>query len=259
MIRTQLPIPRAFLALQDIASSRAADGWATAAFALTWIAAARMVQSGNVTGVDKVEELVGEPAWSQVERAGLAIDALDRVLGTRAELGKERNGFVRACDIVKELAYDMGGQPWDVLPTLATFLKDKRSAEGMVSSEVAELMLDMLGKPNGSLWIPFDAWGVLTIRALRRGWSVNSAQLLPHYDSSLSRLLAIEFGKVNISEVSSEIERDREGRPLTRADFVLALPVSVCRSGTPNLLNGIPAKTKLWSAITGLRPGQYKS
>ena len=225
MIRTQLPIPRAFLALQDIASSRAADGWATAAFALTWIAAARMVQSGNVTGVDKVEELVGEPAWSQVERAGLAIDALDRVLGTRAELGKERNGFVRACDIVKELAYDMGGQPWDVLPTLATFLKDKRSAEGMVSSEVAELMLDMLGKPNGSLWIPFDAWGVLTIRALRRGWSVNSAQLLPHYDSSLSRLLAIEFGKVNISEVSSEIERDREGRPLTRADFVLALPV----------------------------------
>ncbi|MBS7349162.1 MAG: hypothetical protein KIG95_03210, partial [Comamonas sp.] len=79
MIRTQLPIPRAFLALQDIASSRAADGWATAAFALTWIAAARMVQSGNVPGVDKVEELAGQPAWSQVERAGLAIDALDRV------------------------------------------------------------------------------------------------------------------------------------------------------------------------------------
>lgn len=225
MIHKQLPIPRAFLALRDIAYSRAADGWATVAFALTWIAAARMVQSGNVPGVDKVEELAGEMAWSQIERAGLAIDALERVLGTRTELGKERNGLVHACDIVKELVYDMGGQPWDVLPTLANPLKDKRSAEGMVSSEVAELMLDTLGKPNGSLWIPFDAWGVLTIRALRRGWSVNSAQLLPHYDNSLSKLLAIEFGKVNISEVSSEIERDREGRPLTRADFVLALPV----------------------------------
>lgn len=225
MIHTQLPIPRAFLALQNIARSQAADSWATVAFALTWIAAARMVQSGNVPGVDKVDELAGETAWSQVEHAGLAIDALDRVLGTRTELGKERNGLVHACDIVKELVYDMGGQPWDVLPTLANPLKDKRSAEGMVSSEVAELMLDTLGKPNGSLWIPFDAWGVLTIRALRRGWSVNSAQLLPHYDNSLSKLLAIEFGKVNISEVSSEIERDREGRPLTRADFVFALPV----------------------------------
>lgn len=225
MIRTQLPIPRAFLALLDIASSRAADGWATVAFALTWIAAARMVQSGNVPGVDKVEELAGEAAWSYVERAGLAIEALERVSGTRVELGHERNGFVRACEIVKELVYDMGGQPWDVLPTLSASLKDKRSTEGVVSSEVAELMLDMLGTPGGSLWIPFDPWGVLTVRALRRGWSVNTAQMLPHYDSSLARLLAIEYGRVNIQEISSEIERDGEGRPLTRADFVLALPV----------------------------------
>lgn len=225
MIHTQLPIPRAFLALQDIAHSRAADGWATVAFALTWIAAARMVQSGNVPGVDKVEELADEAVWSHVERAGLATDALERVLGTRVELGKERNGFVRACDIVKELVYDMGGQPWDVLPALSASLKDKRSADGAVNSEVAELMLDMLGKPNGSLWIPFDPSGVLTIRALRRGWSVNTAQMLPHYDSSLSKLLAIEYGKVKIPGVSSEIERDPEGRPLTRAEFVLALPV----------------------------------
>lgn len=225
MIRTQLPIPRAFVALQHIAQSRAADGWASVAFALTWIAAARMVHSGNVPGVGKVEELAGEAAWERVARAGLAVDALERVSGTRFELGMERNGLVHASDIVKELAYDMGSQPWDVLPTLSASLKDQRSAEGMVSPEVAELMLDMLGTPSGSLWIPFDPWGVLTIRALRRGWSVNTAQLLPHYDSSLSRLLAIEYGTVEITSVSSEIERNVEGRPLTRADFVLALPV----------------------------------
>lgn len=184
-----------------------------------------MVQSGNVPGLDKVDELAGEEAWAQVERAGLPVDALERVFGTRAELGKERSGLTHACDIVKELAYDMGGQPWDVLPSLFSTLKENRSAEWLVSSEVAELMLDMLGTPSGSLWIPFDPWGVLTIRALRRGWKVNTAQLLPHYDSSLSRLLAIEYGRVEIPEVCSEIERDREGRPLTRADFVLALPV----------------------------------
>ena len=144
-----------------------------------------------------------EAAWSHVERAGLAVDALERALGTRAELGKERNGFVRACDIVKELAYDMGGQPWDVLPALSTYLKDKPKVEGLVNSAVAELMLDMLGKPNGSLWVPFDPWGVLTIRALRRGWSVNTAQLLPHYDSSLSRLLAIATTALMIARLSA--------------------------------------------------------
>lgn len=225
MIRTQLPIPRAFMALQDIASLRATNGWSSVAFVLTWLAAARMVQSGNVSGVDKVDELAGEAAWAQVEQAGLATDAIERVLGGRAELGKERNGFARACDVVKELAYDMGGQPWDVLPTLAASLRDKHSAEGLVSAEVGELMLDTLGSPSGSLWIPFDPWGALTIRALRRGWQVNAAQMLPHYDSSLVRLLAIEYGKANVPEVSTEIERDGEGRPLTRADFVLAAPV----------------------------------
>lgn len=225
MIHTQLPIPRAFLALQNIATLRAADNWAAVSFALTWIAAARMVQSGNVPSVGKVEELANEEAWGQVERAGLAIDALERVLGARAELGRQRNWLLEASKIVNELADDMGGQPWDVLPIFLESIKNQRSAEGVVSAEVAELMLDMLGTPSGSLWIPFDTYGVLTVRALRRGWKVKTAQMLPHYDNSPSRLLAIELGKLDIQEVEPEIERDRQGRPLTKADFVLALPV----------------------------------
>lgn len=221
MIRTELPIPRAFRALLD-AFRHHGIGSNAITFALTWLAAARMVLTGNVPGASSLDDLGTEAGWSAVERAGLPLHGVDRWLGADSKSGGSL--LVVGKNAVKELVGDLGTQPWDVLPTLSSSILASREAEGMVSAEVAELMLDMLGEPEQDVWVPFDRWGTLTVRALRRGWRVKSASMLGQVDSALPLLLAVEYGQLNGPRLETEVERDREGRPLTRAAFVLACP-----------------------------------
>lgn len=223
MIRTELPIPRAFRALQDAVRSQGISQDEALAFALTWIAAARMVQSGHVPELSKSQDLATEEAWVFVEHAGLPLHGLKWRLTLGAK--DSSNLLVMASLVVTELVSDLGNQSWDVLPTLTTTAMSNREfGNGMISSEVAELMLDLLGEPSDSLWIPFDRWGVLAIRALRRGWRVKAASMLGYAESTLPLLLAIEYGQPKTPLLDAEIERDREGRPLTNADFILANP-----------------------------------
>lgn len=221
MIRTELPIPRAFRALLD-AFRHHGIGSNAITFVLTWLAAARMVLTGNVPGISSLDDLGTEAGWNAVERAGLPLHGVDRWLGADSKSGGSLLAVGK--NTVKELVGDLGTQPWDVLPTLSSSILASREAEGMVSAEVAELMLDMLGEPEQDVWVPFDRWGTLTVRALRRGWRVKSASMLGQVDSALPLLLAIEYGQLNGPRLETEVERDREGRPLTRAAFVLACP-----------------------------------
>jgi len=221
MIRTELPIPRAFRALLDAFRSHGVGSNAIT-FALTWLAAARMVMTGNVPGVGSVDDLGTEAGWEAVERAGLPLFGVNRWLMTDNKKGVGL--LAEGKNVIKELVSELGAQPWDVLPTLTSSAMASREAEGMLSAEVAELMLDMLDPPERDLWVPFDRWGVLTVRALRRGWRVKSALMLGQVESTLPLLLAIEFGLPHTPLLETEVERDREGRPLTRAACVLACP-----------------------------------
>ena len=223
MMRTELPIPRAFRALQDVVYPLRINETEALTFTLTWVAAARMVQAGHVSGLSKPDDLNTEQAWTAVEQAGLPVHGFKRWL---AFGGKDSvNLLAKASLAVKELVSDLGNQSWDVLPTLTSAaMSSRRNGEGMLCAEVAELMLDMLGQPVGALWIPFDHWGVLAIRALRRGWRVKAASMLAYVESVLPLLLAIEYGQPSTPMLDAEVERDREGRPLTKADFILATP-----------------------------------
>lgn len=221
MIRTELPIPRAFRALLDAFRHHGISSNAIT-FALTWLAAARMVLTGNVPGVASLDDLGTEAGWNAVEQAGLPMYGVNRWLGADNKSG---GGLLAVGkNVIKELVGDLGTQPWDVLPTLTSSAMATRDAEGMVTAEVAELMLDMVGPPEHDLWVPFDRWGTLTVRALRRGWRVKTASMLGMAESTLSLLLAIEYGEPNAPGLETEVERDREGRPLTRAAYVLACP-----------------------------------
>lgn len=223
MIRTELPVPSAFRTLSDVARNMGASQHEALTFALTWLAAARMALMGNIPGVQSVTELASSEGWQAVEQSELPIPAVKRWLMTDMKNGLSM--LSKAGGAVKELVSDLDEQPWDVLPTLASAaLASKYESEGMVSSEVAELMLDMLGDPSQDLWIPFDRWGALTVRALRRGWTVNAAPMLGFDEGTLGLLLAIEYGRPIAERVSITVERDREGRPLTKAAFVLACP-----------------------------------
>lgn len=224
MPHTELPLPHAFRALQDIVQSESLGPDDALTFPLTWLAAARMVHTGHVPGVSKVDALVLPGTWSAVEKAGLPLPG-SRWLSSLSTPDSAQL-LTRSTQVVKELVADLGSSPWDVLPTLtaAIPIAHRYSAPGMLSLAVTELMLDMLEQPSGSLWIPFDHWGTVTLSALRRGWRVKTAQMMGHTDSTLPLLLTIEYGYPHADVLDADIERDAEGRPLTRADCVLALP-----------------------------------
>lgn len=222
MIRTELPIPRAFHALAEAVRVTGLGYGDSLAFALSWLAAARMVLTGNVPGLKAVDDLGTPEAWKAVAEAGLPVLPVIRLMQTDSEEGMRLMPAGKSA--IRELVSELGVQPWDVLPALTASAVTARDSEGMVRAEVAELMLDVLGTPSGELWVPFDRWGALTVRALRRGWQVKSAQMLGQMDTTLPLLLAIEYGQPKSLHVNSEIERDREGRPLTRAECVLACP-----------------------------------
>lgn len=226
-MHTELPIPQAFRALQLLAQSSAprlsrvgpAD---EITFALTWLAAARMVLKGAVPGAASLDDLAMPEGWQVLGKAGLDWAAVNRVM-TEGKTGVAV--LAQGVAVVKELVGYVGAQPWDVLPTLTSALMPLRWGDYIANSRVNELMLDMLGEPEQELWIPFDRWGVLSIQALRRGWRVNAAPMLgPQAESTLSLLLAIEFGLPYSPRLDAEVARDLDGRPLTRAAFVLAQP-----------------------------------
>lgn len=52
----------------------------------------------------------------------------------------------------------------------------------------------------------------------------SASHALGQVDSALPLLLGIQYGQLNGPRLETEVERDREGRPLTRAAFVLACP-----------------------------------
>lgn len=224
MLRNELPLPRAFQALTQLASSqgdRAADA---ILFALTWLAAARMVLARQVD-TPHLEDLASQSGWAAVEQAGLPLQGTMRWVVT-SEATTSASLLLAGQKIVQGLLRELGTKPWDVLPTLtATVMAAKEGAEGMVNASVAELMLDMVGAPaHRTLWIPFDRWGVLTVRALRRGWRVTAAPMLDWGADTLPLLLAIDLGHPQCDLVITEIDRDPEGHPLTRAACILACP-----------------------------------
>jgi len=222
MIRTDLPIPRALRALFDAVRVAGLGQNDAIAFALSWLGAARMVLTGHVPGLKTVEELGTPDSWKAVADAGLPVFPVIRWMQTDSKEGIHLLSAGKHA--ISELVGDLGAQPWDVLPALTASVMASRQAEGLVGSEVTELMLDMLGEPTQELWVPFDRWGVLTVRALRRGWWVKSVSMMGQPDTTLPLLLAIEYGEPRAARLDTELERDREGRPLTRAAYVLACP-----------------------------------
>ena len=224
MYQTNLPIPRAYNALIDTARGALSLGKARQ-FALTWIAAARMVTLGTVSELTNIVELNSLSSWKELQKVGLPVEDMMSMFDTQPGGLPSPENPVK---IVRTLQKELGSGRWDVLPTLSVARRFR--AEDDVPNDfiapVAELMLDLIGTPDrGDLWLPFDSRGLLTIRALRRGWQVNAAQMMDIADPvELKLLLAIEHGMPDHPSVQTSIVRDSQGRPTTTAAHVIAIP-----------------------------------
>ena len=236
MYQSNLPLPRAYKALIDttlgvLSFSKAGQ------FALTWIAAARMVALGTVPELTNMADLNAHSSWIKLQKAGLPVDGMLSMFEPQSGGLPSPEKPVR---IVTELQKELGNAKWDILPTIVSTRRPRSEDDVFndVIPSVAELLLDLVGIPSESdLWLPFDRSGMLTIRALRRGWKVNAAQMMGNTDTdALKLLLAIEYGTSNNPDVKTEILRDSDGYPSTKASNVIAIPPSSLRVQNTNLL-----------------------
>lgn len=224
MARIESPATRAYWQLADLARREGVGD--TQLFALTWLAAGRMVTVQHVPGIGAVDELAEPSAWKLLLEAGFPAEAFDPIASQRSTATAHDVGRrATAAAIVSELAKELGPHRWDVLPCIADSTGRRSDAEGTVVSELASLLMDMIGAPPGSeVWIPFDHKGQFTVEALRRGWRVLAASPLPSWQLVWQLLLTIETGQPHPPSVRIEIERDNAGRPVGRADYALVVP-----------------------------------
>ena len=224
MYTNQLPIPRAFSALIDVTRDFLSPEKAMT-FAMTWLAAARMVSAGTVSGMSSISDLANQESWQMLKSRGLPID--DSVVGFKDGKLEAANlsQVAAAVAIVRTLSDEIGSGSWDVLPSLAAARTRGVFSDWEVAEPVAELMLDLFQRnDHQTIWIPFDPWGTLTIRALRRNKRVCAAPMLASSTNELKLMLAIETGRPDHESVEASIERDGQGRPLTQVEHALVVP-----------------------------------
>lgn len=247
MRNVESPATRAYWQLASLA--REAGDPDGQLFALTWLAAARMIATESVPGLASVDALVDPDTWKKAVEAGLPAEAVDfhlvnRALSLASDVGRRAN----ATAVVVELTTELGTHPWDVLSCLSESAGSRRYAEGGLVPELASLLMDMVAAPAGDeIWIPFDPRGQLTIEALRRGWRVLTASPLEPWPLARQLLLTIETGSPTPATVRTEVDRDAAGRPLGRADYAVVVPPF-----------GVPVKESrmsLWD-ITGTRASE---
>lgn len=224
MVRNESPATHAYWQLAELARL---DGIGDAQlFALTWLAAGRMVTMGKAQGISNVDELAEPQAWNGLLESGLPMEAYDLITAQRSStVAYDVGRRATAATIVSELATELGRHHWDVLSCLTESAGRRSDPEGTLAPELASLLMDMVdAPPNAEVWIPFDLKGQLTVEALRRGWRVLVASPLAARQLVRQLLFTIETGQPQPPSIRTEIERDAAGRPVGRADYALVVP-----------------------------------
>jgi hypothetical protein len=224
MAHAQSPATRAYWQLADLARLDGAGD--PQLFALTWLAAGRMVAVRQDPSISSVDQLTELQSWKELLDAGFPVEAYDLIAAQRSfAVAHDVGRRASAAAIVSELEKELGQHRWDVLPCLTESAGRRGEAEGTVAPELASLLMDMVGAPpNSEVWIPFDPKGQLTVEALRRGWRVLAASPLASWQLVRQLLLTIETGQSQPPAVRTEVERDAAGRPMGRADYALLMP-----------------------------------
>lgn len=251
MTKDETPAARAYRALNDLAW---AEGQSEPRlFALTWLAAGRMVATGTAPKIEAVDQLASSEAWGHLVSAGFPLEALDLVpMHRQTVLAQEMGLRAQAAGIVAELHRELGtNSSWDILPSLVKHSGRREfDGVGMLVPELVALLLDLVGDPDGSeLWIPFDFTGQLTIEALRRGWKVLAASPLSVWHVIPQLLMTIEVGHPDNPKVRREVDRDGHGRPVGKANYALVMP--------PFGLQMKESRMSMWDTSGGHSLDQY--
>jgi hypothetical protein len=250
-MKIETPVTKAYFNLVDLYRSDASMVDARLS-ALTWLAAGRMVSLGRAPGIASTDDLTHAESWQALERAGFPSVAVSYITAQGSSASaKAFSAHAKAAAIVTVLAKEMGKSLWDVLPCLRDSNFGRYHDDiPVLANSVATLMFNLLKAPeHGTIWIPFDSSGQLTVMALRRGYMVMQASPLPAPSILPQLLLTIESGSSRSERIQDEIERDDAGRPISTAEYALVVPpVGMKIANTP---------MEIWSVAQSRKHAQY--
>lgn len=230
MLNKNLPLPRAFHRLLDLFHSAGMAYADTTTTALTWLAVTRLYVSNKSSfGPEfSLRELQVEAGWARATTAGLMPEAALLVQDRRASSLGFNYAVQQAISVVEDLCRELSSAPdsaWDVLPFL--FSIDRRYSRGSdfyIAQPMVEMLVDMVKEQSGSVWVPFDSSGQIAITAFRRGYEVHTASVNGQENFTRHLLTCIDTGSAVHPRLINDISRDANGRPTTRADFIIANP-----------------------------------
>lgn len=219
------PMERAVLALLDLAREFM-PSHSSHVYALTWIAAARLITAGRVPEVNKLSDLMSDSAWDRLAGLGLLLSEPGRSVAKSDDSDSEIARRIKAVAVVADLNEQLKGARWDLLPCLDMLAGRSDGGLSYIPGDLEELLLELAGDPvQGTLWIPFDPVGSLSIRASRRGWKVADVHLGDRPTAVTRRLvMAIEHGRFTpLTSSVDDLAYDRVPTGM-KADVVIANP-----------------------------------
>jgi type I restriction-modification system DNA methylase subunit len=222
------PAAQALGELMSVASAthRGENAWL---YALSWLAAGRLVASEQMVGATKISDLLSPAAWDCNHADGIPPEARAFVFSNTGVLHNESSMHIQCLSIVTKLVERYGDMDWDLID--APWFEAGGRSRGSYSDfafapELCNLAFDVLSAPpQSTVWIPFDATGQLVIRAVRRGLNVIAVGPGQSSVTHLKLLLAIER-RTNqpIPNVRYEADRGSNQKRELSADYLIATP-----------------------------------
>ena len=213
------PATQALSALMNLARGARPidDAWM---FGLAWLAAAKLIATGQLLGADTLDSLLNPETWHRNSDGILPMEAVDLVWRSEDRTSDGKYMSRQALAIVSGLINTPGTSGGDVVDARwAASDRGRMSMSGgmTLAPELCELLVQAVSAGSGDkLWIPFDATGQLVVRAARAGAFVLACGPVQHPIPHTSLLLLLEddpalrslvtFGQGPLSAESSALQ-----------------------------------------------------
>jgi len=223
---------RAYRELLDLKrGGSAVIGAEAAIFALSWLAAGRLLVMGKVAGFTRYDDMLKRDFWMASVRAGVPEESLPVVWGSPVELREGDSVHHDALRITQSLLAEDPEGDWVLFDSIWDFAESKLTGKSAASyaydPSLCDLLFDLLGKPaDGTVWLPFDYSGQLAVRAIRRGLTPLAFGPGWNGPNTVARLLLLMESR-SLHAVAPQFEIAKDGgdhRPIVKSDFLIACP-----------------------------------
>lgn len=221
----------AYQALLELAGHRAAlIGTEAVVFALSWLAAGRMLARNQIADFNCWDAALKLDFWEATVKCGMPEESLSAVWGHTTAATQNDGAHFEALSIVQSLWREDADGDWTLFDSLWDFPNSRFAAKDSVNfsydANLCDLLFDVLdASPGSSVWIPFDPSGQLVMRALRRGLqplAVGPGWIRPNPIVRL--LLVLEPERLHTFPPHFDCATDNQGYPSVSADYLIACP-----------------------------------